>query len=689
MKYTLVLFLLVLSPLQAATKPKTQGPAVHERGITNTLSSPFAKIRSMDIDATVWGPQGFWGERFDVCKDTMLLHMWDILNNPDLSHAFRNFEIAAGLATGEHKDPPFYDGDMYKWFEGCCSVYAITHDPALKTLMDKFVTTVVACQRPDGYLHTKTLIQDKKSGNKPTEFAERLHFETYNFGHLMTAACIHYRATGDKTLLNAAIKATDYLYRYYKTAPVELAQNAICPSHYMGVIEMYRTTHDPRYLELAKGFIDIRKYVKNGTDDNQDRIPFTQQKKAMGHAVRANYLYAGVADVYLESGGDSLLSSLTSIWDDVVHSKMYITGACGALYDGTSPDGTNYTPDSVQKVHQAYGRSYQLPNHTAHNETCANIGNMLWNWRMFELSGEAKYMDVLEQTLYNSVLSGISLDGKKYFYTNPLAVSDSFPYKLRWTEGDYKKREEYIRCFCCPPNTVRTLAETQQYAYSLNNNGLLVNLYGDNLLNTKLMDGSIIQLKQTSAYPWDGKVRLEFVQVPKNGCQISMRIPGWCNDAGIWINGIQQDIWCPASSYVSVKRVWKVGDVIELHLEMPVRLVESNPLVEETRNQVAVMRGPIVYCLESKDLPANVRLQDVLLPLKNDLKPVATPTNIEGSPIQFLEGQVLVQKRADWSHELYREVTLQTTPIVARFIPYYAWGNRGRTEMSVWMPVNR
>jgi len=693
-KYNLLfLILLVVSPLQAATKSKTTLPAVHERGITNTLLSPYAKIRSVDIDATVWGQQGFWGERFDVCKDTMLLHMWDIFNDPNLSHAFRNFEIAAGLQEGEHKDPPFYDGDMYKWFEGCCSVYAITKDPALKTLMDKFVTTVVACQRADGYLHTKTLIKDKNTGNKPSEFAERLHFETYNFGHLMTAACIHYRATGDKTLLNAAIKATDYLYRYYKTNPVELAQNAICPSHYMGVVEMYRTTRDPRYLELAQGFIEIRKYVKNGTDDNQDRIPFQQQKKAMGHAVRSNYLYAGVADVYLESGGDSLMSSLNSIWDDVVHTKMYITGACGALYDGTSPDGTNYTPDSIQKVHQAYGRSFQLPNHTAHNETCANIGNMLWNWRMFELSGEAKYVDILEKSLYNSVLSGISLDGKKYFYTNPLAVSDSFPYKLRWTEGDYKKRESYISCFCCPPNTVRTIAETQQYAYCLNSTGVLVNLYGDNVLNTTLMDGSPIQLKQTSAYLCDGKIRLEIVQAPKTACQISMRIPGWCTDAGIWVDGIQQDILCQSSSYVSVKRKWKNGEIIELQLEMPVRLIESNPLVEETRNQVAVMRGPIVYCLESTDLPANVRLQDILLPLKAVLKPVLNADGsipaLAGSPVLQLEGTVLVQKRADWSHELYREVTSQTGSVTVRFVPYYAWGNRGRSEMSVWLPLYR
>jgi uncharacterized protein len=681
---TILTFLLLLTActIQAASKAKKAEPAIC-KGITNTTLSPFAQMQSVDIDRTVW-TNGFWAERFNVCKDTMLIHMWQIFDDPNLSHAYRNFEIAAGLVKGEHKDPPFYDGDMYKWFEGCCSVYAITKDPSLKVLMDQFVKTVVACQRADGYLHTKTLIKDMNSQVQRTEFEERLHFETYNFGHLMTAACIHYRATGEKTLLNAAIKATDYLYRYYKKAPVELAQNAICPSHYMGVIEMYRTTRDPKYLELAKGFVDIRKYVKNGTDDNQDRIPFRQQKKAMGHAVRSNYLYAGIADVCLETGEDSLMQCLNSIWDDVVHTKMYITGACGALYDGTSPDGTNYTPDSVQKVHQSYGRSFQLPNHTAHNETCANIGNMIWNWRMFELTGQAKYVDIMEQALYNSVLSGISLDGKKYLYTNPLAVSDSFPYRLRWTEGDHKKREEYISCFCCPPNTVRTIAEAQQYAYSLSPKGLFVNLYGGNTLNTTLENGENLKLTQTTDYPWDGNVSMEIHQVGKKAFAFLFRIPAWCEGAQIWVNGVECASNLMPESYYELHRTWKKGDQIVLKMPMKVRMIESNPLVEETRNQVAVMRGPLVYCLESADLPSGVRVSDVYLSLNSDLKPVET--TIAESRIFQLEGRAKAFKNNDWSHTLYREMKLPAETIKLRLVPYYAWNNRGGTEMSVWLP---
>jgi len=660
--------------------------SAQQKGLVQTAGSPHAKLYSVDIDKVVW-TDGFWADRFEVCKDTMLLTMWRIFDDPQLSHAYRNFEIAAGYQQGEHKDPAFFDGDMYKWFEGCCSVYAITKDKQLKSLMDTFVRTVVACQREDGYLHTQVLIRDKNNQGQRSEFAERLHFETYNFGHLMTAACVHYRATGERTLLDAAIKATDFLYRYYKRAPEELAQNAICPSHYMGVAEMYRTTRDPKYLELARGLIDIRSLVKNGTDDNQDRIPFRQQKKAMGHAVRSNYLYAGAADLYMETGEDSLLNCLESIWDDVVHTKMYVTGGCGALYDGTSPDATCYTPDSIQKTHQSYGRSFQLPNITAHNETCANIGNVLWNRRMLQLSGDGKYADVMELALYNSVLSGISLDGKTYFYTNPLAASDDFPYTLRWSEGKYKERQPWITCFCCPPNTVRTIAETQQYAYNLSDNGIWINLYGSNTLETEINGHRTIRLKQTSNYPWDGYVRIEFQQVSTKAFSLYLRIPGWCAKASVKLNGKQVRLEPVSGQYLQINANWSEGDVIELDLPMPVRLIEANPLVEEARNQVVVMRGPLVYCLESVDLPSNVALEDVLLPITTDFLPVRTL--IEGSPITMLEGEALVQQRTDWTSTLYREVTDKTMPVKIRLVPYYAWNNRGHAEMAVWLPLSR
>ena len=435
----------------------------------------------------------------------MLPQLWRIYNDKATSHAFANFEIAAGLDTGSHSGPPFHDGDFYKLLEGVAAVYAMTKDPKLDSMMDKVIDVIALSQGKDGYIHTPVVIEEKQHSGKAKAFEDRLNFETYNMGHLMTAACIHYRATGKTSLLKVAIRAADYLDSFYRRASPELARNAICPSHYMGIVELYRTTKNPEYLRLAKDLIDIRGLVDNGTDDNQDRVPFRSQTTAMGHAVRANYLYAGVADLYAETGEDSLWSCLDRIWEDVVYRKMYITGGCGALYDGVSPDAVSYNPAQIQEIHQAYGRDYQLPNTTAHNETCANIGNLLWNWRMLLVSGKAQYADVLEQALYNSVLSGVSLDGKDYFYTNPLRASRAFPYELRWAGG----RQPYITLSnCCPPNLMRTMTEVADYMYSVSEEGLFVNLYGGNRLSTHLKDGSALRLTQQTDYPWDGKIKL-------------------------------------------------------------------------------------------------------------------------------------------------------------------------------------
>lgn len=656
-------------------------------------------MNSTNIDAVKW-TNGFWDERFSVFKDTMILNMWKTLNNAELSHSYRNFEIAAGFHSGEHLGPPFHDGDFYKWFEGLATVYALTKKPELDKMMDEIIAVITKVQRQDGYIHTPVIIAEMnkgvdshkhdniavgtKVGEKDDKaFSNRLNFETYNLGHLMTAGVIHNRATGKTTLLNVAIKATDFLCHFYETASAELARNAICPSHYMGVVEMYRTTGNPRYLELSKNLIDIRGMVDNGTDDNQDRVPFRDQKKAMGHAVRANYLYAGVADVYAETGEKLLLENLESIWQDIVQRKMYVTGACGALYDGTSPDGTNYTPDSIQKVHQSYGRAYQLPNSTAHNETCANIGNMLFNWRMLQVSGDAKYAEVLETALYNSVLSGVSLDGKRFFYTNPLRVSHNFPYTLRWS----KEREEYIKlCNCCPPNTVRTLVQAQNYAYSLSNNVVWCNLYGGSQLETLLNGKDKIKLSQTTDYPWDGNIKIVVENAPKKKTfSLHLRIPEWCDNASITINGKPFTAENKANSYTEISREWKKGDVVGLVLDMPVKLLESNPLVEETRNQTVVKRGPLVYCLEGIDIEGGKSIDNVLIPA--DMKFNPRKTTIAGSSIVVLDGTAHLTNEDSWKNTLYRPVEKSDKTVDITLIPYYAWGNRGKMDMTVWMPL--
>lgn len=649
-------------------------------GLTNTDNSAYARLQSVSLHDVAW-TSGFWADRFETCKNTMMPHLWDVYHNATLSHAFKNFEIAAGLDTGSHSGPPFHDGDFYKLLESVASLYAITKDERLNAMMDKVIPVIAAAQRKDGYIHTPVMIAGRKQTTKTQAFQDRLNFETYNMGHLMTAACIHYRATGKRTLLEVAIRATDFLNSFYKRSSPELARNAICPSHYMGVVEMYRTTGNKEYLALAKNLINIRGYVAQGTDDNQDRIPFRKQTVAMGHAVRANYLYAGVADVYLETGEDSLLQNLNLIWNDVVNKKMYVTGACGALYDGVSPYGISYQPVEIQKTHQSYGRAYQLPNITAHNETCANIGNVLWNWRMLQITGQAKYADIMELALYNSVLSGVSLRGNTFSYTNPLSASEKFPYALRWSGG----RQGYIRLSnCCPPNAVRTVAEVSHYAYSLSADGVWLNLYGSNKLTTKLSDGSPLQLTQETDYPWNGKVTIRLENVPAKTFALFLRIPGWARSANISVNGKAKAIQARPGEYVKLTEKWSAGDVIVLDLPMQPALIEANPLVEENRNQVAVKRGPIIYCLESADLPDQKSISDIVIPSNMSLHP--EKVIVDGAGVMALKGEV------DWNNTpafegLYREVpNTRPVKIPVTFIPYFAWGNRGEGDMTVWMP---
>lgn len=670
-----------------------------KNGITDTGKSKFAVVSSTPVSAVKW-TDGFWGERFGVFSGTSVQSMWETWKS-DKGHGWNNFLIAAGEKKGKRHGPPFHDGDMYKWLEALTAVYAVNKDPEVGKIIDRFIELIQKSQRADGYLHTPVIIAEmnkqatakeeakenatigtKVGTGKDGAFGNRLNFETYNLGHLITAGIMHKRATGKTTLFNCAVKAADFLYDFYKRASDELARNAICPSHYMAIAEMYRETGNPKYLELSEKLIDIRGKVENGTDDNQDRVPFRQQYKAMGHSVRANYLYAGVADLYLESGEEQLKKNLDSIWEDIVTRKMYITGACGALYDGTSPDGTDYTPDNIQKVHQSYGRPYQLPHSTAHNETCANIGNLFFNWRMFTATGEAKYTDIVENCLYNSILSGISLDGKKYFYTNPLRISKDLPYTLRWP----KERTEYISCFCCPPNTLRTLCEAQDYAYSIEKGGVYVNLYGGNTLNTNIEGIGEITLTQKTDYPWDGAVNISVDKLKgKKQFEIKLRVPDWCTEgAKITVNGEEQNIEAKAGTYATVNRTWKKGDVVSINMPMRTRIVEANPLVEESRGQVAVQRGPIVYCLESNDL-GGLSIDDIAIPLDAKFTPV--DMTIDGSRIKALEGDVINRSEASWKGQLYREATAKKQMVKVRLIPYYAWGNRGKSEMTVWMPA--
>ncbi|MFV8374502.1 glycoside hydrolase family 127 protein [Flavobacterium sp. LB1P62] len=650
------------------------------KGLVANSESPYSKLQSVNLQDVQW-TNGFWKEQFDVETKNTLPYMWDLYHNDSISHAYKNFEIAAGLTKGAFKGPSFHDGDFYKIFEGMAATYAVTKDKKLDAEMDKAIALFAKAQRKDGYLHTPVLIDERWGTLGPEEVKKQLGFEKYNMGHLMTAACVHYRATGKTNFLNIAKGVADYLYDFYKKASPDLARNAICPSHYMGIVEMYRTTKNPKYLELANNLIDIRGTTNDGTDDNQDRIPFRQQTTAMGHAVRANYLYAGVADLYAETGEKKLLDNLKSIWDDVTYRKMYITGACGSLYDGVSPDGTSYNPTDVQKIHQAYGRPFQLPNATAHTETCANIGNVLWNWRMLQITADAKYADVVELALYNSVLSGISLEGKKFFYNNPLNVSAKLPFKQRWS----KEREGYIALSnCCAPNVTRSIAEISNYAYNLSKEGVYVNLYGSNHLNTLTLNGEKLEVEQQTNYPWDGKITLKILKAPKESYAFFLRMPGWSQGGTILVNNRTIENDAVSGTYMKIIQKWKKGDVIELNLPMPVELMEANPLVEEIKNQVAVKRGPIVYCLESDQLPENTSVNDVVL---NTNSPFTTDfIEIADRKLLSITVNSLINKDASWEKRLYRPFSQkEVKQYEIKLIPYFAWGNHKKGEMTVWL----
>lgn len=665
--------------------------------LIDTTRSPHAKMYMTDLDDVRW-TDGLWAERFAVCRDTMIPHMWTIFKDPYESHAWDNFLMAAGLGegrgTGKPHGPPFNDGDLLKWFEALVQVYAVTRDPEIDRWMDEMIAVIAKAQREDGYLHTHKIVPQRRgqTGAAAREFEDREHFETYNMGHLITTACVHHRVTGKTSMLELARKAADYIDHLCRTAPQDLARNAICPSHYMGVIELYRVTKEPRYLELGRQLIEIRSLVpaKDGSDHNQDRTPFRETFEAVGHAVRANYLYAGVADVFAESGDAALFAPLARLSDNVAQRKLYVTGMTGALYDGASPDGAHHSQHaSIKTVHQAYGRDFQLPNLTAYNETCATIGYAMWMWRMLTLTGEAEYADLFEKALYNGVLPGISLEGKHYFYVNPLRKDAAFDVPLRWS----RTRTPNIKSsFCCPPNVVRVIAEAHNYVYSLSRNTLWVHLYGASTLDTAWTEGHRIKVRQETAYPYDGTVKFTIDEAPAHDVAVKLRIPGWARGEHVSLKVNGAPVLTPPvpGSYAELRRFWKAGDVVELDLAFEPVMLEANPLVEEAVNQVVVKNGPLIYCLEGNDLPPGVRLADITLSLDPAHRTFAAQRErIVNADVTTLTVPAFHRQRSSWQPgQLYREAgPLALTPLEVKLVPYFAWGNRGEADMSVWLPA--
>ena len=377
--------------------------------LTDTHNSPYAKVSPLPCGSARW-TKGFWADAEESNTKNTVPHLQQMFEAKDISHVLENFRICAGEAEGSFDGTVFGDGDFYKWMESAVYSASSSGDQTLLDKLDEYIDLIGRAQLDDGYISTKQIIGEREN-NGISRLGDINDFEVYNFGHMFTAACLHKRLTGKDNFLDIAKKAAGYLDNLYQeSARTGNVQTAVCPSHYMGLMEMYRTTGEKKYLDLAQLAIRLRDSVKDGLDDNQDRIPVKEHRKIIGHAVRANYLYAGIADLCLETGDEGYLKVLHSVWDNLIHQKIYITGGCGALYNGASPYGQFFVH---QLVHQAYGYDYQLPNITAYNETCASVGSVLWAYRMFQLEPKAEYFDLIERTMLNVNLAAVSLDGKK------------------------------------------------------------------------------------------------------------------------------------------------------------------------------------------------------------------------------------------------------------------------------------
>jgi len=639
-----------------------------DSGVTKSAYSPYYKLENVDPSSVRW-TTGFWAEKFDLCQKTIIPNMRRAMDIPENGAVFKNFYIAAGLEDGTHMGTNWSDGDCYKWLEAVAHVYSVTSDKELDRIMDELIEVIGKAQDADGYLSTQIQLTNKE------RWQAIGHHELYNMGHLLTAACVHHRVTSKDSFLNIAKKLGDYLYTIFQPRPAQLAHYGFNPSNIMGLVDLYRATGDRRYLELAGIFVDMRGSGAGGSDQNQDRVPLRRETEAVGHAVTATYLYCGAADVYAETGEKVLLEALERIWNDVITHKIYITGGVGALHQGTS--------ERWDPIHEAFGLKYQLPNATAYNETCANIGNAMWNWRMLRITGEAKYADVMERVLYNSMLSAVSIDGKHFFYTNPLRWYGSEHHLL---SQDTLSRWYTYKCYCCPPNLARSIAGLHEWAYSLSAEGVWVNLYGGNSLETKLADGSPLKLTQETRYPWNGQITITIQEITNKAYGVMLRIPAWADGAEIKINGEAAGVKAEAGTYAAIEREWSSGDTIELMLPMEVRLLKAHPKVEEARNQVAIMRGPVVYCLESVDLPDGVGVAEVHIPRDVGLTPRYDQGLLGG--VTVLEGEACRIRGGEWDGKLYHNIDDGSIEqVLIMLIPYYAWANRGISEMTVWMPL--
>ena len=578
----------------------------------------------------------------------------------------RNFKIAGGLEEGKFQSNyPFDDSDVFKIIEGASYSLQTFPDPGLEAYLDTLIYYIGLAQEDDGYIYTYRTIMGNDShpwiGTKRWEKTHILSHELYNIGHMYEAAVAHHQATGKRTFLDIAIKSADLVTRDFGWGKIESY-----PGHQeieIGLVKLYRATGNPKYLELAKFFLDVR---GGGEEYNQAHKKVTEQTVAVGHAVRAAYMYTGMADVATLTNDSGYVNAIDKIWQDVVYKKLYLTGGIGAT-------GGN----------EGFGEPYNLPNMSAYCETCASIANVFWNYRMFLLHGSSKYYDVLEKTLYNGLLSGVSLTGDRFFYPNPLESS-----------GQHK-RQEWFGCACCPSNLCRFIPSVPGYVYAKTRNRLYVNLYMDNTAKIEL-DGKTIEVTQQTKYPWNGKVEMTITPDLPLNFTLCLRVPGWSQNEAVpgdlyhYLNNNENEIilkingkakeYSPDKGYLIISRKWKKGDIVELDMPMPVRKVIAHKNVEADRDKIAIQKGPIVFCAEGIDQKDNHVLNLVYDP----------ETTLESEyRSELLNGvQIIIGEAKSTKRTVDGGVIMENNQPLT-LIPYPVWANRGSCEMMVWFPTTK
>jgi uncharacterized protein len=582
----------------------------------------------------------------------------------------KNFEIAAGLDTGKFQTIyPFDDSDVFKIIEGASFSLQTFPDPRLDAYLDTLINKIGLAQEDDGYLYTNRTIAEMHGGDGLHEWASKnrweldsiLSHELYNIGHLYEAAVAHYQATGKRTLLDIALKSADLVARDFGSAKIR-----VYPGHQvieMGLVKLYRVTGERKYLDLAKLFLDIR--GPKGQQYNQAHVLPVNQTEAVGHSVRATYMYSGMADIAAIEKDTTYLDAITRIWEDLTYRKMYLTGGIGA-------SGGN----------EGFAEPYVLPNMSAYCETCASIGNIFTNERLFLLHGHSQYIDVLEKTLYNSMLSGVSLSADRFFYPNPLE-----------SNGQHN-RQAWFGCACCPSNVARFVPAIPGYIYATANREVYVNLYISNEAMISL-DKDTVHLSQKTNFPWDGNVQIKVNPVVPSKFRMRLRIPGWAmNEAipgGLYkfidqnadsvvinVNGEMLSSGKIDKGYVVIDRKWKAGDIISINIPMPVRKVTADPRVTADTGKIAIQRGPLIFCAEWPDNNQGKVLNLVFNP-ETPLTTEFVPSMLGGTRVVRTTG-VQSERAPGGKVEFFGEI-----PVT--LIPYALWNNRGPGQMMVWLPV--